>query len=212
MKAQQSIALIAAVASLVFATAAYGAPVVGPNGNHYEFFSEAITFPEARQAAAGMSFGGKVGHLVTIADDAEQAFVSALADEQMAWIAASDEETEGTWKWVEGPEAGTTFWQQGIGTITYADWSSGEPNNYLIGGKYEEACLINWFRVDDGKWNDLAGHNTAYEGHDLGYTVEYESGFGPGEISAVPEPATMVLLATALSGLVAGRIRRRRSV
>jgi len=206
MKAQQSIALIAVVASLVFATAAYGLPVVGPNGNYYEFFAEPITFPEARAAAAAGFFEGAVGHLVTIVDQAEQDFVSALAGEQMAWIAASDEETEGTWKWVEGPETGTIFWQEGTtttGTITYAGWSLNEPNNYWIAGRDEDACLINWFRINDGRWNDLAGDNFEYLGHSLGYVVEYE---------AVPEPATIALFATALSGLIARRLRRRRTV
>ena len=50
------------------------------------------------------------------------------------WIGASDATTEGTWQWVTGPEAGTTFSIGNDFPITqigeYANWNPGEPNDF----------------------------------------------------------------------------------
>ena len=54
---------------------------------------------------------------------------------------AIDVEEEGVWRWVEGPEAGTIFWTEAGGTITFSLWTTGEPNDYRGG---EDHGVLNW--------------------------------------------------------------------
>ena len=75
------------------------------------------------------------GHLVTITSSAENAFVSELAGSYSIWIGFTDEASEGTWQWVTGE------------SVTYTNWSSGEPNNYGSGEDYGEM-------ISSGTWND----------------------------------------------------------
>jgi len=82
------------------------------------------------------------------------------------WLGASDAASEGVWKWVTGPEAGTQFWQ---GNWTgyavngmYSNWYSGEPNN---GGGVENYGEI----YSNGTWNDAIVSNIGI----VGYLVEY---------------------------------------
>jgi len=81
------------------------------------------------------------------------------------WIGASDTDTEGQWRWVTGPEAGTQFWQgTGSGSAVggeYNNWASGEPND-ASGEDYAHF-------LSDGNWNDYAFDNFAIDG----YVVEY---------------------------------------
>ena len=84
------------------------------------------------------------GHLVTIADVAENDFVyELLPDGGLYWLGGTDKETEGEWKWVTGEP-----WD-------YTNWHSGEPNNGLGGGEQDYTQIYgNWNGFWDDAWND----------------------------------------------------------
>ena len=143
----------------------------GTTGSFYEYVPDSgITWDEALAAAAGRTHAGVTGYLVTITSEAENAFVKDRIDGATnVWIAASDATEEGVWRWVAGPEGqngGTVFYTEDDGTLTYASWSSNEPNDW---GSGEDAAVTNWGSAT-GTWNDLLGTNSSSVN---GYVVEY---------------------------------------
>lgn len=114
-----------------------------------------ISWTEAKAMADTMSYYGLQGYLATITSSIENNFIWTKID-GVGWIGGSDEESEGNWKWMTGPEVGTQFWQGGIDgrrvNGMYANWSEGEPNNQGD----EDYAHIN---QNPGKaqktWNDL---------------------------------------------------------
>ncbi|MEM9847681.1 MAG: cadherin-like domain-containing protein, partial [Bacteroidota bacterium] len=109
-------------------------------GNFYEFIpSVNISWEEARAAAEARSLNGISGYLATVTSQAENDFIQTRL-QGTGWMGASDAEEEGVWKWVTGPEQGTTFWiGDGSGSTvngSYANWDTNsgssfppEPNN-----------------------------------------------------------------------------------
>jgi hypothetical protein len=173
---------------------AHALPVLGPTGNYYEFVATPLEWSDALAAAASQNHLGYSGHLVTITSNDENQFVEDLVPEGASsiWLAASDLETEGTWKWIAGPEAGQVFWKDGT-TITYANWASGEPNEFGLGEDYGELLDAS------GEWNDIQGVLVQDQ---RPYVVEY----------FVPEPGTLVLVGIGFAGLSARRRRSRASM
>ncbi|ADB16019.1 autotransporter-associated beta strand repeat protein [Pirellula staleyi DSM 6068] len=111
-----------------------------------------ITWTAARAAALAAG-----GYLANITSPAENAAITATLGGGRAWIGASDLQTESTWRWMDGPEAGSIFW---IGTAGgtaqngfYTNWNSGEPNQ---SGDEDYAEIIG-----AGGWNDLTINNGA---------------------------------------------------
>jgi flagellar capping protein FliD len=98
----------------------------------------------ARTAAKAVSnqivtTGGTLtGYLSNITSSAEMAFIQSKALGTGLWIGLSDVAVEGTWRWLDGPEAGSRS--------TYFNWGGGEPNN----GGNEDYVRIR----SDYKWND----------------------------------------------------------
>ena len=149
----------------------------GVTQSFYEYVSSANTSWDAAKAAAeARTFAGVNGYLVTITSAGENAFVKdRISGATNVWIGASDAAEEGVWKWVTGPEGengGTTFFLEGPSqadsddqVVTYASWSSGEPND----ASGEDVAVTNWNSAT-GTWNDLAGTNS---GSVNGYVVEY---------------------------------------
>ncbi len=143
------------------------------NGHYYQFIpSTGITWENARTAAQNSTYYGLQGYLATItaADEAQ------LAGEQVSgagWIGGSDEETEGVWKWMTGPEAGMIFWNGGPNgsTPNYAKWNNNEPNNI----NNEDYAHITAPGVGiPGSWNDLTLAGVASGDYQpKGYVVEY---------------------------------------
>lgn len=143
------------------------------NGHYYEFVPAiGITWNNARTAAANRTYYGLQGYLATITASDE----AQLSGEQSAgagWIGGSDEQIEGIWRWMTGPEIGMIFWNGGINGTTpnYANWNNGEPNN---AGDEDYAHITAPGVGILGSWNDLS--NTGEASGDYqpkGFIVEY---------------------------------------
>lgn len=163
----------------------------------YEYVSATsprVSWSSARDAAAASTFLGMTGYLVTITSQAESDFITNHMLETVtssAWIGASDAATEGTWKWVTGPEAGTTFYQVSIAGVSgsavngaFTNWGP-VPNDSF--GEDNGAILPD----GSGQWNDMDGPTfgltAAYDVN--GYLIEYNSA----SISSVPFSKTITL-------------------
>jgi|GEM_PF-1093690 len=141
-----------------------------------------ITGGTARTAALARSLNGVTGYLANITSSDENNFISARLS-QDGWFGASDAGLEGTWKWLDGPEAGTTFW---IGTWTgsaqngsYTNWAGDEPNQ-----SGDEDC--SQFYANGSGWNDLG-----CDGNVSSYVVEYGA---PGSLPTVASDTLTITL------------------
>jgi hypothetical protein len=85
---------------------------------------------------------------VTITSAAELSYIESLIRGSETWLAGSDAEEDGVWKWVAGPEAGQTFFADGepVGFSAFAD---GQPD----GGTNENYLLMFWNQY--WIWNDI---------------------------------------------------------
>lgn len=161
----------AALRTVAFANSAGATPVLGTRqisfsiigasslyyGDHYyEFVTISITWSAARTAAAARTFSGLTGYLLTVTSPGENAFIASKLT-ATGWMGASDAASEGTWRWVTGPEGleagglGRNFYNQGSGTVSgsYSSWAGGEPNN---SGNEDYA---QFYAGSAGTWNDL---------------------------------------------------------
>lgn len=143
------------------------------NGHYYQYFSNiGISWTNAKTAAEASVYYGLQGYLATItaADEAQ------LAGEQASgagWIGGSDQQVEGVWRWMTGPEAGTIFWNGGVNgsTPNFAFWNNGEPNNL---GEEDYAHITAPGVGIPGSWNDLILNGEAAGNYQpKGYIVEY---------------------------------------
>lgn len=161
-------------------------------GHFYQYVSSpGITWTAARDLAETYTYYDLKGYLVTLTS-ADEAQLSGEQAEGTGWIGASDMETEGVWKWMTGPEAGSTFWLgSGNGTTTgtdipYANWNElgNEPNN-LGNEDYAHIVSPNLVTIGQarlGTWNDLPNSgdlSPSSDYHPQGFIVEY--GGTPGD-------------------------------
>ena len=146
-----------------------------PATDHFYRFvaRESISWSSARALAASMDYYGLQGYLATIRSKVEQDFIYTKT-EGTGWIGASDEDEEGTWKWVEGPDDGVIFWKGNYSGDPvggeYSNWGSGEPNNL----NNEDYAHILYSVGVRGDWNDLPNPGSDVEGYiPQGFLIEF---------------------------------------
>ena len=119
------------------------APTLFPdNGHYYEVISVAATFPDALQkfrSSFEVSSKFYYPHLLTMDSPAEGYFIHVTLGIQETWLAASDANIEGEWRWVDGPEAG-------LAVSLSLFWFAGEPTNSSA-EDYAASTGIGWFDV-----------------------------------------------------------------
>jgi len=184
--------LIAAVKDVVFQSSSssftgekYFSFTIGdanylPSTDHYYEYvpSSGITWYDAKAAAALRTYYGLQGYLATIGS-AEEAQLSGEQAGGAGWLGGTDEDVEGVWKWVAGPEAGTIFWNGGMDGSApagqYANWNHDEPNDCCNDNIPKEENYIHvTFNVGPpGSWNDLPNIGGGGDYYPQGYIVEY---------------------------------------
>lgn len=162
-----------------------------PSTQHFYLFvpSIGITWTSAKTAAEASTYYGLTGYLATVLSADEAQLIGEQAS-GTGWIGGSDAETEGLWKWVTGPEAGTI--------MNYTFWNSGEPNNL---GEEDYAHITQPGIGIRGSWNDLSNTGSLASGDPYqpkGYVVEY--GGMPGESPLEIAASTKITIPVATPG------------
>jgi hypothetical protein len=146
------------------------------NDHLYEYIASSLDWNGALTTAGNLTRYGATGYLATITSQLENDFVSERLG-GAGWMGASDAAQENDWKWVTGPENGTSFWSGGIGGSTvpgqYSNWNTNEPND---SGSNEDCAQF--LAGGSGKWNDLPCSGTPL----AGYVVEFGA---PGNMPTV---------------------------
>jgi alpha-tubulin suppressor-like RCC1 family protein len=166
--------------------------------HRYESLSDNWTWTQASDIAAARTWRGNNGYLATITSPEENRCVHQLfmKQEQRAqwpgmmnglyprrWLGGSDADSEGTWKWLVGPEAGTIF-RRNLGSsesdvqpgysqfqattdgckpdcTTYPDWD------------YTQIFFPQGTHIQRNTWNDQSASD-----NESGALVEYTTGTG----------------------------------
>ena len=138
-------------------------------GNFYTNTTDFAPWDVARANAEAAELNAVpeiTGHLATITSQEENDVVFGLLT-ATSWLGGSDDEVEGVWRWVTGPEAGQQFWQGLAGGTpvngSYENWAPGEPNQFFGPANPENFAHLR----ADGLWNDLP------RDRNLNYIIEW---------------------------------------
>ncbi|NDE54712.1 MAG: hypothetical protein EB069_09090, partial [Actinobacteria bacterium] len=152
--------------------------------HYYQYIGGSTSWSSALSEAAALSYRGLQGYLVTVTSQAENDLIAGFSSQWSVWMAASDRDIEGVWKWIAGPEEGTQFWQgAGSGspvggryTNWYLpfldDWDGGKPQGADYGTVAGTNLSKNTFNLPsayDAHWGDTADRDATNNG----YVVEY---------------------------------------
>ncbi len=106
------------------------------NGHIYVAGTLGLSWPDA--VAEAIAAGG---HLVTISNDAENSFIKdTFGANGAVWVALSDHENEGDFRWSNGEE------------VTFTKWMAGEPSDF--GGGQDYAAMV----TGNGRWDDVGDY------------------------------------------------------
>ena len=153
---------------------------VDGKSHFYKYVSGSYDWPSAKADAEAQSLYGMTGYLATITSSEENDFITdkLLGD---GWLGGSDEyqevntalgstvyatqnDSEGNFYWVMGPEAGTAISTGNTSPVAvsnaYMNWLVGEPND-AVGGEH----YIHMNASLGGQWNDYSATN--------GYVLEF---------------------------------------
>jgi hypothetical protein len=121
-------------------------PVTNSANGHFYYLLSATYWTNAEAQAVGLG-----GHLVTINDAAENAWVLSTFGNfdgisRLLHIGFTDQDQEGQWRWGSGEP------------VTYLNWADGEPNNGMGIFPYENQSIM-YGEADArrGLWNDMIG-------------------------------------------------------
>ena len=130
------------------------------NNHYYRLVKTPVSYDDAVALSQQTTFdgtpSGTPGYLATITSPEENQFLFTVMGGagNNAWLGASDRDVEGDWKWMTGPEAGTSFYtgnvnEAGNGPVNgeFNGWAGGEPNQ---AGDEDYAEVYG-----DGRWNDI---------------------------------------------------------
>ncbi|MCA8933299.1 MAG: C-type lectin domain-containing protein [Rhodospirillaceae bacterium] len=178
------VATICAVAALCLsARGAAGQTFEDPDtGHRYEHFDAPTDWVTAAEACAALG-----GYLATITSPQENQAIHTLARDcggYGCWIGAAETGTEGAFSWITGEP-----W-------TYANWDSGEPNEYCPG---EDFAHIR----QSGRWNDQEVDGGCSGWGLMGYICEWPGPAVAEDAAGEPRPVpdvTIVVLADDGSG------------
>jgi hypothetical protein len=150
MKIRYALAAVVLLAVNGSWVSADGPIVAGPDGLYYQRIdAQGITWPNARTAAAGLSYLGASGQLATLLTSAQSDAADIARSGGECWLggigdrAADPDE----WRWITGE----LFWlgvadgaaQNGL----YTQWDNGEPNS--------SGDWLEW-NSGDNDWDDTS--------------------------------------------------------
>jgi len=144
----------------------------------------------ARHGAAGRSYQGLPGHLVTITSAGENDFLHATfatgSADALAWTGGWEPNDNGVWRWAVAPGAGTQYSSGAspVPPLDYANWIGTEPNDLAVDEDFM-SYVIGGFIGSEGDWADSPDVNGVGDPI-VGYLVEYETADAtPGEPAAL---------------------------
>ena len=175
-----------------------------PTASTYVADGASRTWTKALADAATVPYKGVTGHLATVTSELENSFVrDRLGDAKNVFLAGSDKDREGQWKWYAGPEAGQVFYEARCAAAntcngevayndrtpavnTYTSWAvsatkpddpnDNEPNDWGAGVANEEDYLVANRFVAGARTQDPRWNDLPVGGNFIGgYVIEYSA-------------------------------------